>query len=356
MKAFITGTSCISPQRTVEGLQALNNPIDYPGSALSCYEPNYENHFTLQQLRRLSRVLKIGTTTARLALADADLQLPDGIITGTGYGCLEDTITFLRKITELKEQALNPTPFMQSTHNTIGSTVAIMLQCTRYNQTFVHGAFSFEQSLIDALLFLAEQPQQKLLVGAIDERTSTSQTIFNRFGIYRKNLASSLSLFKQRKNGTIGGEGAAYFVLTGEASEKSKACIEAVRTIQTTDHQKLHHTLTDFLSNAALAPGDVDLLLLGKSGDKKADQFLDEVSQQFTRSSIGVFKHLCGEHPSATSFATWMAVNILAENHIPETVFLTNRGRAPKNILLVNSYLYKHHTFILLTACHPTKK
>jgi 3-oxoacyl-(acyl-carrier-protein) synthase len=92
----------------------------------------------------MSKILKMGVASGTLALREAGITAPDGIITGTGYGCLEDTGTFLTKMIEGRETALNPTPFIQSTHNTIGSQIALLLQCQGYNQTYTQRAFSFE--------------------------------------------------------------------------------------------------------------------------------------------------------------------------------------------------------------------
>ena len=62
------------------------------------------------------------------------------------------------KMVDSNESALNPTPFIQSTHNTIGSQIALLLQCQGYNQTYTQRAFSFENVLLDAILELKENP------------------------------------------------------------------------------------------------------------------------------------------------------------------------------------------------------
>src|SRR5687768_11070381 len=215
MKAFIKGIGNISPQQTWSG-DFLSMPVTYKQNLLPCVEPDHTQWINPQQCRRMSRVLKIGTTAAFMALKDADIKIPDAIITGTGYGCLEDTGTFLKKITELNEEALNPTPFMQSTHNTIGSQIALLLQCRGYNQTYSQNGLSFEQALLDAMLHLDENPARNFLVGGVEEITEVSHVINTRFGKYRSDVQSSLNAIMQKGDGTIAGEGAFYFVLSGE--------------------------------------------------------------------------------------------------------------------------------------------
>ena len=130
MATYINGVGAISPQKTWgdEGV-LLSAPVDYPNNYLSCIEPDYTQYIDPKYLRRMSRILKMGVTASIMALKEAEIAIPDGIITGTGYGCLEDTGIFLRKMVEQNEQALNPTPFIQSTHNTIGSQIALLLTC-----------------------------------------------------------------------------------------------------------------------------------------------------------------------------------------------------------------------------------
>jgi 3-oxoacyl-[acyl-carrier-protein] synthase II len=356
MRIFVTGISSISPQKTFSGLSALNEPIAYSGNTMACVEPDYLQWFNHQQLRRMSRILKIGTTTAMLALQDAGVKCPDAIITATGYGCLDDTGIFLTQLTVRKEEALNPTPFMQSTHNTIGAQIALLVQCTGYNQTFVHGAFAFEHALLDAMMHTAEQPDQHILVGAVDETTAISHAVQSRFNLYSQTIENTLSLFDHPGKGTIQGEGAAFFLLTGKESEKSKACIHAVKTLYNPDADTLTAQVDALLQANGLRPEDVDLLLLGKTGDYETDYFADDLAKgKFKQSSIGVFKHLCGEYTVSSSFGLWLAVSILNEQVVPPILVQQNANRIIKNILIYNPYFSKHHSFILVTACHPTR-
>jgi 3-oxoacyl-[acyl-carrier-protein] synthase II len=303
----------------------------------------------------MSRIIRMGITAGFMAMKQARLESVDGIITGTGYGCLDDTGVFLKRMVENQEQALNPTPFIQSTHNTIGSQIAMLLQCQGHNQTFTHSAFSFESALLDALMLLSEQPRLRLLVGAVDEVTPSSHTILSRFGIFRRKLASTLNLFKQPKKGTIQGEGSSFFVVSGEPDDHVVAAIQGVRTFYRTTQQGLRDGIEVFVREAGLTPGQIDLVLLGKGGSKGSDSELDELCQTvFPKSSVGFFKHLCGEYPVASAFAVWLAARIAAENHIPEVVLFRQASRPIKNILIFNSTFGTHHSLILIKACPST--
>ena len=45
-----------------------------------------------------------------MRLKNAGLGTPDAIITGTGLGCLSDTVKFMDSILKFNEENLNPAP------------------------------------------------------------------------------------------------------------------------------------------------------------------------------------------------------------------------------------------------------
>jgi len=351
MSVYIKGMGNISPQKTWDENGLLDQPLAYMGDKLSCHEPDYSSYIDPKQLRRMSRIIKMGVAAGSMALKQSGISVPNGIITGTAYGCLDDTGIFLNRMIENKEYALNPTPFIQSTHNTIGSQIALLLQCQGYNQTYTQGAFSFESSLLDALLELKDSPSQSLLVGGVDEITPISHALQKRFGIFKKG-GNNLSLFERPGAGTVNGEGAAYFVLSGEKSNGERVCIDAVKMLYKPKDALLKEEITSFLEAASLKNTDIDFVVLGKSGDGKLDGKIDEISRMYFKdSSLGLFKHLSGEYPTASAFALWLAAKIIQENHIPDAVVSRNTNRPLKRVLIYNPYFGTHHSLILLRAC-----
>ena len=349
MAVYIKGMGNISPQKTWGNDPLLADPSDYSGNRLTCIEPDYGQYVDVKQLRRMSRIIKMGVAAGTMALREAGISSPNAIITGTSYGCLEDTGVFLSKMIENSENALNPTPFIQSTHNTIGSQIALLLQCQGYNQTYTQRAFSFEHSLIDATMELKDNPAQNILAGGVDEITSHSHSLQKRFGIFRNN-ASSLDLLKQKGDGTMNGEGAVYLALSGEKDENSNVCLEGVSTYY--NSSTLRDNVSDFIKGTPINPGDIDLVLMGKSGVGKWDRILDSItSDLFPKASLGLFKHLCGEYPTASAFATSLAARILREERTPDIVLEKNAERVAKNILIFNGYFEKYHSLILLRTC-----
>jgi hypothetical protein len=352
MAVYIKGMGNISPQKSWGDGALLSEPCDYKGNRLSCIEPDYTQYITAQSLRRMSRIIKMGVTASAMALQEAGIVTPSSVITGTSLGCLEDTGVFLGKMLENKELALNPTPFIHSTHNTIGSQIALLLNCQGYNQTYTQGAFSFESALLDAILELKDNPNQSILAGGVDENTANLHAIQKRFGIFRDAPASSLDLFNLPVAGTINGEGAAYFVLSGEKGSQDKVAIDSVSTLYAPSYPVLLNGIKQFIESASLQPGDIDLVLLGKCGDLKLDAVTETISNALFSSSLtGLFKHLCGEYPTASAFALWLGIRMIQAGQIPDRVVTRNVDRPLRTVLIYNPYFGKYHSLILLRAC-----
>ena len=129
MKLYIRATGNISPQKTFGHPAFLTDPVEHSGNRLNCIEPDYKTIIDIKLIRRMSRIIKMGVAAAMECLQEAAIAVPDAIVTGTAYGCLEDTGVFLTKMVEQKEELLAPTAFIQSTHNTVGAQIALMLHC-----------------------------------------------------------------------------------------------------------------------------------------------------------------------------------------------------------------------------------
>lgn len=145
-------------------------------------DPDYGSLFSVMEARRMSRLMKRAVAVSHDALAQAGLSVPDAVIAGTGLGCIENTEQFIRSLTGLSDTPLRPTHFMQSTHNTIASLIAIRLKCHGYNATYSHLGISFESALLDAFLQLKSGRVRNVLAGAFEEMTPDFARILNKGG------------------------------------------------------------------------------------------------------------------------------------------------------------------------------
>lgn len=128
------------------------------------------------EARRMGKLMKSSLLSSLEALQQAGIDSPDAIITGTTYGCLENSERLLEQLKEEGEGMLKPTYFMQSTHNTISSNIAIKTHCHGYNVTYTQGNKSLPWAIRDAEMLLASGKVKNVLVGWHDE----SAPFFNR--------------------------------------------------------------------------------------------------------------------------------------------------------------------------------
>ena len=310
---------------------------EHTGNRLSCIEPDYKSLLDPKLLRRMSRIIRMGSAAAMKCLLQSGTSCPDAITTGTAYGCLEDTGNFLAKMIRQNEELLTPTAFIQSTHNTVGAQIALMLNCHGYNNTFVHRGFSFESALLDAMMLLQEGEAVNVLAGSIDELTDMSFDALSKFSLYRKVPVSNLRLFEGSYKGTIAGEGAAFFLLQKDASN-AMAKIDGIQSFYKPSSQEaIEQQLVSFLGSHFLQPEDIDLLILGKNGDCYNDDVYTQLyNSLFKEKETANYKHLCGEYPTSTSFALGHAIAHLSTH---------------KRVLIYNHYQHVHHSLILLSAC-----
>jgi len=350
MKTYIRSASCISPQKTFRSEDFLDNIVEYTGTRLSTIEPDYKEFIDPKLIRRMSHVIKMGVAAAKDCLNQANVEIPDAIITGTAFGCMEDTITFLTRMVEQNEELLPPTAFIQSTHNTVAAQVALMLKCHGYNNTFVHKGISFESALIDAIMLLREQEADNILVGGTEEMVETSFKVLTRLGLYRRQSTSNLQLLSTEAKGSIGGEGAAFFVLSDKASDSNLAELSAIKTLYNIDD--IEAGITKFLAENNLKPADIDLVITGKNGDLKNDAVYKQLNSSiFNNSNVANYKHLSGEYSTSSSFALWLAANIIKSGIIPQAVIERKiNDKTPKKVLIYNHYLHKYHSLMLVSS------
>lgn len=134
------------------------------------------------EARRMGKIMKSSLLSSLEALEQAGIETPDAIITGTAFGCLENSEHLLEQIKAEGETMLKPTYFMQSTHNTIGSNVAIKTHCHGYNVTYTQKGHSLDWAIRDAKLLLRSGKVRNVLVGCHDESAPSFNALLEKAG------------------------------------------------------------------------------------------------------------------------------------------------------------------------------
>lgn len=312
MTTYITSASLISPQPTFEG-SLPTSPTHSLGLQLPCCEPAYKQILPPAQLRRMSRLLKMGMATSLQCTSKSAIQ-PDAIIVGTGRGCATDLEKFMHSSSEEDGQLLSPIPFINSGHNTLAGHLAMANQIKGYNMTYLQEEGSLTSALTDAMLLQEEGNSQCTLVGAIDEYSTFSYHVFDLLGEWRKTPVDNLDLLKAEQPGTIMGEGAAFFCLANQPAES--CCLELLLSESrlTSEVDNSVEWIQQQLKKAGLTAKDISSVFVGRNGDQRADgKFYQPVEEMFPSATIATYKHLCGEYPTADGFALWMAFTAKSE-------------------------------------------
>jgi|WetSurSiteA1Bulk_404760.scaffolds.fasta_scaffold00095_13 3-oxoacyl-[acyl-carrier-protein] synthase II len=355
MAAYIKGAAVISPQKTFGDQGFPEEIVGYHQvSNLKCIEPVYRDFIDPMVARRMSRIVKMGVCSALQCMRDTGISMPDAIIAGTGLGCLEDTEKFLASVYTNDEKLLNPTPFIQSTHNTLAGAIALAVKCHNYNATYTHRGFSFEGALTDAFLHLEENPQLNILAGSFDELTTHSYQITSRLGLWKNHPVNSLELMHDRSRGSLPGEGVAFFMLSGKNSPTDLALLKSVETFYKPGNYKaIEQRIDHFLAGQGLKPVDIDLVITGINGDTTRDQVYHQLMDRMLKGRpFTCFKNLCGEYDTSSSFALWLAAMILKTQRIPEAIQPGDPIPGEINRILIYNHLRgNNHVLYLIERC-----
>lgn len=351
MELFIKGIGCISPQLTYDNSVFLPEIKKYAGNRMMCIEPDYSPYFDAASLRRMSRMVKFSAASALIALKDSGVTQLDAITTGTGYGLLENSEKFLKSMAEATGPVLSPTSFIQSTHNTVGATIALITGCNAHNNTFSHKGFSFESALVDARLMAAEGANN-ILAGGHDEISEKTFVLMEKLHFFRANNEADVADYEKGSDGTVAGEGAAFFMLSPDGAEGDYGVLLDNTILYKPENTiEVKKLIEEFLERNHLSLEDIDVVISGINGDSKSDTYSHELNHLlFAHQTIVLFKHLCGEYMTASSFGFWLAAKILLSQQVPESVILKNRNRQPKYILLYNVF-QNDHSVMLFRAC-----
>lgn len=338
MDIYILSSEAISCQDTFDKNELFVTGPELPSDLFQkSLSPDFKQYIDARLIRRMSGVLRMGVATAASCLRRAGLEKPDSIIVGTGLGCMDDTVKFLNLMFENKEQLLNPTPFIQSTHNTIAGQIALMMGCKGHNLTYSQKSLSFAAGLLDAMMVLRDGEAQNILVGGIDELHDAVNELIELSGCVNP------------KDTTFYSEGAAFFLLSTERGASSSRLLDIKIFLKVSDEAALKNELSSFLEGNNLTLEDIDLLVSGENGSSVYDGYYEFLKNELRESSVVRYKHLTGEHQSATAFGLFLAARMI-ESQRADAFTLLRQGRNKDigKVLLFNYSKNADFSFILL--------
>jgi len=309
----------------------MENPLSYADDYVRAVDPDFKQFISAGDARRMGKLLKRALATSLSALQEGGIENPDAIITGTGFGSIENTELFLDALVREGEQLLKPTQFMQSTHNTASSLIGIHTKCHGYNSTYSQKGLSFDSALYDAWMQFRIGRIKSALVGSHDEMSPVFSGFVRKAG--------------HVKAGEICSE-AAVSVLLASGGDNAYCTLEGVKLLDIPSEDILSKVLAD------LTAGGIDSVMTGMSGNPENDSwygFLDTLLPGVPQLR---YKPLFGVNFSSSATGFYAAACCLRNGRVPSV--LTTDGKAIKcdnGILVVNVVEGRHYSFSLLKPC-----
>ncbi len=340
-RVYIQAAEQISMQQPLS-LQWMESPECYDGQLyVRALDPVFRNYISGSEVRRMGSVMKRALVTSLKVLSDAGVEHPDAIITGTCFGCMEYTNRFLNDMIENGEQTLSPTFFMQSTHNTVGSTLGIYTKTHGYNATYSHGGTSFELAVLDAWMQMQLGKIRTALVGGHDEMIESFYTLF-------------------QKTSYVGipgmvpcGEVSVSMLLATEKSDNALCELAGISICHRPAISVLKQKIEKMLAEAGLSLREVGAVMTGINGNEKNDAvYYAMIDQLFKDKLIMHYKHLFGENFTAPAFSLYAAAHCLHQGVVPSVLCVADAGGIKEkkidNLLLINQEEGKDISLILL--------
>lgn len=353
MSIYIQAAAQISNQEPLSDTW-FTKPKHYMERHVRSIEPDYKDFINPMEARRMGKILKRALATSLSVVRKTGIEQPDAIITGTGLGCIENTEKFLTAMVRDNEMYLQPTYFMQSTHNTISSQIALHLKCNKYNTTYAQRGISFESSLLDAYLQFELGKIQNALVAGYDEMTPEYFVLLDKINYWKKGEINEAILRKSDSVGSFAGEASTCFMLENKKTESSICELKAVDLLFKPSLQRIKEAIEDMLYKNNLQIKDLDVVMTGINGDINNDTVYKDLTQQlFPKTPVAWYKHLFGESFTASGLGMYTAMLALQTHYLPVD-YLYNKNsdlQNIKNILIYNHFQNKDHSLILLTSC-----
>lgn len=292
-RCYVNSIAQVSCQKPLSD-EWFDSPCLYTENYVRSQEPDTKGLIVPSEARRMSKILKRTVCTAITSLNESTVKHPDAIITGTGMGCMENSEKFLIDLSRFGESCLKPTLFMQSTHNTISSLIAIILKCHGYNNTYSHKGISFESALFDAWLQMKSGMIRNAMVGSHDEVTPFTDLVLERT-----------------------------HPEYGFVSEASVSCIlNSVKSdgdlCEVTGVELLYRPTAEAFNNILNAEAD-RLMLLGTNGNEINDNPYKEMLDGLPFAPhLLQYKNVFGDNFSSSALAFYVGATILHKQKIPE--------------------------------------
>lgn len=334
MAIYINSAAQISTQNPLDG-SFFGHPAECTQKYCRSVEADYRQFVPAASARRMGPLLKRAIATAVTALGNAGLKDPDAIICGTGLGCIENTEKFLTSMIDNGETCMQPTLFINSTHNTIASQIATFLKCNGYNSTYAHLGISFESALLDAVMLFETGMVRNALLGAHDEMTPTYFKLFEAVDYWQAPL----------------GECSVSFVLGEDRTPDSICRLMDVDLFHSQDILQVRQRVQEFLERNGLTASDIDIAVTGRNGDMRYDGCYDSLlGELFPEGVVQCrYKNVFGESFTSPAYGLLLGAEIIRHGTVSAPFLYGGKPFSDcGSVLCINSFKAIDWSFILI--------
>ena len=309
-KVYIQAAEQISIQTPLSE-EWMEQPIVYHEPFVKAVNPAFREYIAPNEARRMGNIMKRAIVTSLKVLKETGINHPDAIITGTSIGSLNYTEKFLDDLVENGEESLSPTYFMQTTHNTVSSTISIFTATHSYNTTYSHGGISFELALKDAWMQLNLGQISNALVGGHDEMVESYYELL-------------------RKTGYVGVEGmvpcgecAMSMMLNKQVSPDNLCELAGVSVFRTKSVQNIRKQLEALVEKANIKVETIQMVITGVNGNPENDRLYQPVLDElFPQVEHLQYKQLFGENYTVSALGLYAAAHLMKKQGTPVMLFV----------------------------------
>ena len=309
-KVYIQAAEQISIQPPLSE-EWMEQPIVYHEPFVKAVNPAFREYIAPNEARRMGNIMKRAIVTSLKVLKETGINHPDAIITGTSIGSLNYTEKFLDDLVENGEESLSPTYFMQTTHNTVSSTISIFTATHSYNTTYSHGGISFELALKDAWMQLNLGQISNALVGGHDEMVESYYELL-------------------RKTGYVGVEGmvpcgecAMSMMLNKQVSPDNLCELAGVSIFRMKSVQNIRKQLEALVEKANIKVETIQMVMTGVNGNPENDRLYQPVLDElFPQAEHLQYKQLFGENYTVSALGLYAAAHLMKKQGTPVMLFV----------------------------------
>jgi 3-oxoacyl-[acyl-carrier-protein] synthase II len=268
-----------------------------------CDTSRLEDFVNKRALRRIDHFSQLAVLGSYLALEDAGLLEKEhqnlAVVVATGYGAARTTFSFLDSVFDDGDALASPTRFSNSVHNAAAAHISIILKARGPNLTVSQFEMSVPSAMLAACQWLEDNIVDAVLLGGVDEYCGVAGYCWKRFfGSHSEFRAQPL---KWESQSAIIGEGAAFFLLTGD--EGQTPSYGFITDIQ----------LGNIGANEPVLAKDA-FLIIGADGQKSSGKYYDDCIAEDTQAAV--YTQLYGSFPAGFAFDLAIAALSIREGKI----------------------------------------